>query len=97
MAAYKYPRHVWLVNELPKGPTGKILRRAVEAPGDVGAAMRSRPAVAAGVRHRRAGGRRPGGGLVRSPGFALGAAVLRRAQTFARDPRRASAPARGIW
>lgn len=32
LAAYKYPRHVWLVDELPKGPTGKILRREVEAP-----------------------------------------------------------------
>ena len=27
IAAYKYPRQVWLVDELPKGPTGKILRR----------------------------------------------------------------------
>jgi long-chain acyl-CoA synthetase len=32
LAAYKYPRAVWLVDELPKGPTGKILRREVEAP-----------------------------------------------------------------
>jgi long-chain acyl-CoA synthetase len=32
VAAYKYPRHVWLVPELPKGPTGKILKRAIEAP-----------------------------------------------------------------
>ncbi|MEP6816366.1 MAG: long-chain fatty acid--CoA ligase [Marmoricola sp.] len=32
LAAYKYPRHVWIVDELPKGPTGKILRREVEAP-----------------------------------------------------------------
>jgi long-chain acyl-CoA synthetase len=32
VAAYKYPRHVWLVPELPKGPTGKILRRAVRPP-----------------------------------------------------------------
>jgi long-chain acyl-CoA synthetase len=32
VAAYKYPRHVWLVEALPKGPTGKILRRAVEVP-----------------------------------------------------------------
>ncbi|MEO5746182.1 MAG: long-chain fatty acid--CoA ligase [Terracoccus sp.] len=29
IAAYKYPRHIWQVNELPKGPTGKILRREV--------------------------------------------------------------------
>ncbi len=32
LAAYKYPRSVWLVDELPKGPTGKILRREVSAP-----------------------------------------------------------------
>jgi long-chain acyl-CoA synthetase len=32
VAAYKYPRYVWLVESLPKGPTGKILRRAVEVP-----------------------------------------------------------------
>jgi long-chain acyl-CoA synthetase len=32
VAAYKYPRVVWLVDELPKGPTGKILRRSVNLP-----------------------------------------------------------------
>ena len=32
VAAYKYPRRVWLVDSLPKGPTGKILRREVQAP-----------------------------------------------------------------
>jgi long-chain acyl-CoA synthetase len=32
VAAYKYPRYVWLADELPKGPTGKILRRAVRPP-----------------------------------------------------------------
>jgi long-chain acyl-CoA synthetase len=36
LAAYKYPRHVWLVESLPKGPTGKILRRSVEVPEQVG-------------------------------------------------------------
>ena len=35
VAAYKYPRHVWLVEALPKGPTGKILRREVRPPQDV--------------------------------------------------------------
>jgi long-chain acyl-CoA synthetase len=34
VAAYKYPRQVWLVDALPKGPTGKILRREVHAPED---------------------------------------------------------------
>jgi long-chain acyl-CoA synthetase len=32
VAAYKYPRHVWLVEALPKGPTGKILRREIHPP-----------------------------------------------------------------
>jgi long-chain acyl-CoA synthetase len=32
VAAYKYPRHVWIVDELPKGPTGKILKREIETP-----------------------------------------------------------------
>src|SRR4051794_28902014 len=34
VAAYKYPRHIWFVSELPKGPTGKILKReiAVDVP-----------------------------------------------------------------
>jgi len=32
VAAYKYPRHVWFVDELPKGPTGKILKREIKAP-----------------------------------------------------------------
>jgi long-chain acyl-CoA synthetase len=32
VAAYKYPRHVWIVDALPKGPTGKILKREIETP-----------------------------------------------------------------
>ena len=32
VAAYKYPRKVWLVDDLPKGPTGKILKREIEVP-----------------------------------------------------------------
>jgi long-chain acyl-CoA synthetase len=32
VAAYKYPRTVWLVDELPKGPTGKILKREIRLP-----------------------------------------------------------------
>jgi long-chain acyl-CoA synthetase len=35
VAAYKYPRHVWLVRQLPKGPTGKILHREVQLPQDL--------------------------------------------------------------
>jgi long-chain acyl-CoA synthetase len=35
VAAYKYPRHIWFVDALPKGPTGKILRRNITIPDDV--------------------------------------------------------------
>ncbi|WEV78403.1 long-chain fatty acid--CoA ligase [Janibacter cremeus] len=34
IAAYKYPRTVWVLDEMPKGPTGKILKREVHAPAD---------------------------------------------------------------
>jgi long-chain acyl-CoA synthetase len=37
VAAYKYPRHVWTVDELPKGPTGKILKREIKPPAEVAA------------------------------------------------------------
>jgi long-chain acyl-CoA synthetase len=35
VAAYKYPRHVWFVDALPKGPTGKILKREIVVPDSV--------------------------------------------------------------
>jgi long-chain acyl-CoA synthetase len=35
VASYKYPRRIWFVDELPKGPTGKILKREIAAPGAV--------------------------------------------------------------
>jgi len=35
VAAYKYPRHVWLTDGLPKGPTGKILKREIVIPADI--------------------------------------------------------------
>jgi long-chain acyl-CoA synthetase len=34
VAAYKYPRVIWVVDELPKGPTGKILKREIEVPAE---------------------------------------------------------------
>jgi long-chain acyl-CoA synthetase len=34
VAAYKYPRVIWLVEELPKGPTGKIIKREIEVPAE---------------------------------------------------------------
>jgi long-chain acyl-CoA synthetase len=35
VANYKYPRRIWFPEELPKGPTGKILKREVEIPEEV--------------------------------------------------------------
>ena len=35
VAAYKYPRHVWFVDALPKGPTGKIQKRNIVIPSDL--------------------------------------------------------------
>jgi long-chain acyl-CoA synthetase len=35
VAAYKYPRHVWIVGSLPKGPTGKIQKRDIVIPDDL--------------------------------------------------------------
>jgi long-chain acyl-CoA synthetase len=32
LAAYKYPRRIWFVDDLPKGPTGKILKREITVP-----------------------------------------------------------------
>jgi long-chain acyl-CoA synthetase len=32
VAAYKYPRLLWLVDALPKGPTGKLLKREITVP-----------------------------------------------------------------
>ncbi|HEX6781553.1 MAG TPA: long-chain fatty acid--CoA ligase [Solirubrobacterales bacterium] len=32
IAAYKYPRQVWFMDDLPKGPTGKILKREIRVP-----------------------------------------------------------------
>ena len=32
VAAYKYPRRIWIVGSLPTGPTGKVLRREVQPP-----------------------------------------------------------------
>jgi long-chain acyl-CoA synthetase len=34
LARYKYPRKVFFLDELPKGPTGKILKREIEVPED---------------------------------------------------------------
>jgi len=34
VAKYKYPRKLFFLDELPKGPTGKILKREIEVPED---------------------------------------------------------------
>ena len=36
VAAYKYPRTVHVVDALPKGPTGKILKREIVVPAEAG-------------------------------------------------------------
>jgi long-chain acyl-CoA synthetase len=38
VAPYKYPRYIWLQPELPKGASGKIIRREVELPEDLATA-----------------------------------------------------------
>jgi long-chain acyl-CoA synthetase len=37
VAAYKYPRHVWIVDALPKGATGKIQKRDIVIPAGLAA------------------------------------------------------------
>jgi long-chain acyl-CoA synthetase len=37
VANYKYPRRIWFEDELPKGPTGKILKREIEVPQEAAA------------------------------------------------------------
>jgi acyl-coenzyme A synthetase/AMP-(fatty) acid ligase len=32
VAAYKYPRRIWFTDELPKGATGKVLKREISVP-----------------------------------------------------------------
>ena len=34
VAVYKYPRHVWILDALPKGPTGKIQKREIVPPAE---------------------------------------------------------------
>ena len=61
VAAYKYPRHVWIVDALPKGPTGKIQKRDIVIPADRdGVPGLTQPAMALPCCHRDApsGGRR---------------------------------------
>jgi long-chain acyl-CoA synthetase len=41
VAAYKYPRRLWLADALPKGPTGKILKREITVPAQLESADRS--------------------------------------------------------
>src|SRR3712207_4727966 len=41
VANYKYPRKIWFVDQLPMGPTGKILKREIEVPQEVAADRKS--------------------------------------------------------
>jgi long-chain acyl-CoA synthetase len=41
VANYKYPRKIWFEDELPKGPTGKILKKEIEVPDQVEAGSSS--------------------------------------------------------
>jgi long-chain acyl-CoA synthetase len=43
VAAYKYPRHVWLIDGLPKGATGKVQKRDIVVPAEVIASTGGRP------------------------------------------------------
>lgn len=43
VAAYKYPRHLWILSALPKGPTGKILKREITAPASTDAITAAAP------------------------------------------------------
>ena len=89
VAAYKYPRHLWLVDALPKGPTG-------QDPPAVGGGARGawasdeRPPVAAGL--RRGGPRRhaAAGGAGAHAGVRPG----RRPAAPRRGPRPVSGPRR---
>ncbi|MBA2518004.1 MAG: long-chain fatty acid--CoA ligase [Solirubrobacterales bacterium] len=44
IAVYKHPRHLWFVEELPKGPTGKILKRSIDVPDILATPTRRSPA-----------------------------------------------------
>jgi long-chain acyl-CoA synthetase len=46
VAAYKYPRKIWFVDELPKGTTGKILKREIEVPAEQPVGGRTARAIA---------------------------------------------------
>lgn len=43
VASYRYPRHVWVIDELPKGPSGKILKREIALPEHLRPAAGARP------------------------------------------------------
>ena len=47
VAAYKYPRHVWIMDSLPKGATGKIQKRDIVIPADLAAPDLPRPPATA--------------------------------------------------
>ena len=40
VAAYKYPRVIWFMEDLPTGATGKVLKREIQIPARVTAQVR---------------------------------------------------------
>ncbi|HEX3615986.1 MAG TPA: AMP-binding protein [Solirubrobacteraceae bacterium] len=54
LSPQKYPRHVWIVEQLPLGPTGKVLKRLITAPDEVLGAATSR-----NTPHQARGERKP--------------------------------------
>jgi acyl-CoA synthetase (AMP-forming)/AMP-acid ligase II len=60
IAGYKYPRVVWFMDELPKGPTGKILKREITVPD--GASAEEQEAPRWSTRSRPTIRRKPPGG-----------------------------------
>ena len=57
IAAYKYPRVVWFLDDLPKGPTGKILKREIEPPAPRDEVTLAELASQPGSRYLRRAGR----------------------------------------
>jgi long-chain acyl-CoA synthetase len=70
VAAYYYPRRVWFVEELPKSPTGRIIKREIGRPRGLRSPMpltRRRPDARADSGPIRADDRSDTSGLTRWP------------------------------
>ena len=65
VANYKYPRQIWFPDELPKGPTGKILKREVEVPEEAKTVPRDAELDACAFRGHHYDGDDPDGFMLR--------------------------------